>query len=84
MMESFKSINQQLTIKGKGSYRSLHGNYWEFMCHEADIKSDTLEIGNKSLSIYSLQNPDAKPKSKKGKKRLWQKTLQLEYKALIS
>ena len=68
MMESFKSINQQLTIKGKGSYRSLHGNYWEFKCTEADVKSDTLDIPNKSIEIFSLQSFNAKDRRKKTKK----------------
>ena len=69
IMDSFKSINSQLTIKGKGSYRSLHGNYWEFKCTEADLKSESLEIPNKSIEIYSLQSMNAKDKkSKKSKK----------------
>ena len=69
IMQVFKEIHSQGTIKGKGSYRSLHGNFWQFTCPEADVKSEDLDISSKSIDIYSLQGDDAKNKPrKKGKK----------------
>ena len=68
MIETFQHTETKvLNIKGKGTYRSMYGNYWEFNLENPELKSELTDIHPSQLKISSSQNPSYKPPSKKKK-----------------